>query len=423
MTEIPISLSDIRDAAKRLEGIARRTPLLYSDSLSVATGCKVYLKAENLQRTGSYKVRGAYNMIAQMKSEKRSRGVIAASAGNHAQGVALAAAEFGIQKQTTIVMPRNRPKIKYNNTKHFGVEILDTDPDFDAAKRHAKELADASDRELIPPFDNWQVIAGQGTIALEIFEDLGFAPDTIIAGVGGGGLISGIAIAARESMPQTEIFGVQSSTAASMRAALRNGSPIEIPIATIADGMRVKEAGVRTHGVVEKLLGEEHLIDIYDPNIAKTIKHLAEKDHLVAEGAGATPVTALIEQSELPPEKRALALTPGSVVVAVITGGNIDPKLLRGYLAWASREEVQLLELRVPISDTPGKLSELLKHFAELNIAELDVCRWHPGDPTDPDKSAVIDLVVEVDEKKDERQTILQKLRDAKIPHQVGNWS
>ncbi|XWX02743.1 threonine/serine dehydratase [Aggregatilineales bacterium SYSU G02658] len=297
---LPIAADDIFLAAERLEGVIYRTPLLKSESLSKLYDLNVTLKLENTQKTGSFKLRGAYNTIASLSSAERERGLIAASSGNHAQGVAYAAQMFGLQGRTTIYMPRSAPQTKRENTLRYGVNIELVDGTYDDAARAAHAAAAASGATYIEPYNDPRIIAGQGTIGLEIMQD---APqtDVILVPVGGGGLIAGIALAAHTLRPRVRVIGVQAHYA-------RPTGP------TIADGIRVAQPGDLPTQIIERYV--EQLVHVDEAAAAEAVLALANYTRLLVEGSGAVGLAAIMTG--------AVAFAPATNVVIVLSGGNID---------------------------------------------------------------------------------------------------
>ncbi|ACY96643.1 MULTISPECIES: threonine ammonia-lyase [Thermomonospora] len=349
----------VEEARELLRGVVTETPLLHSRALSQIVGGPVLLKCENLQRTGSFKARGAYVRIARLTEAERSRGVVAASAGNHAQGVALAASLLGCK--ATVFMPQGAPLPKIAATRSYGAEVLFPGPGVDECLSAARRHADAHGAVLIHPFDHPDVIAGQGTIALEI---LRARPDvrTIVTAVGGGGLISGLAVAAKAARPDIKIIGVQAKRAAAFPPSLAAGRPVRIrPGPTMADGIAVGSPGELTFALVRELV--DAVVTVTEESISQALLLCLERAKQVVEPAGAAGVAAILEHS--------YAFEPP--VVAVLSGGNIDPlllsKVLRHGLAGAGR----YLVVRVRLPDRPGALVTLLSELAELGANVLDV--------------------------------------------------
>lgn len=354
-----LSLEDVLAAQERIEGTCVHTPLIYSDNLSNNYHNKVYLKPENLQITGAFKLRGAFNKIKKLSDEEKERGLIAASAGNHAQGVAYSGYVLGIK--TTIVMPKTTPLIKVQATKNWGAEVVLAGEVFDEANDEARRLEKEHGYTFIHPFDDLDVIAGQGTIALEILEDLP-KTDIILVPVGGGGLISGIAVAAKSISPHIKVIGVEAVGAMGMKQSLIAGHPITLTSAdSIADGANVKTVGSNTYPIVEKYVDE--IITINDEALAEAIFLLVEKHKIVAEATGALPVAAL----------RKLNVT-GKNVVSVISGGNIDILTMSSILDRGLYSHGRLFCFSVKLKDTPGQLVKIAQILAELgaNVVKLD---------------------------------------------------
>ncbi|WP_117209837.1 threonine ammonia-lyase [Allorhizocola rhizosphaerae] len=354
-----ISLSDVEAARELLQGVIRSTPLEPCRPLTAKLGGPAWLKCENLQRAGSYKVRGAYVRIARLSDEERARGVVAASAGNHAQGVALAAGLT--HTKATVFMPINAPLPKVAATKGYGAAVELSGSTVDEALVAAQEFADRTGAVFIHPFDHPDVIAGQGTVALEILEQ---CPDvgTIITAIGGGGLISGMAVAAKALKPDVHIVGVQAAGAAAVPPSLRAGAPVRIKnISTIADGIAVGRPGDLTFAHISKLVDE--VVTVTDEEIARALLMLLERGKLVAEPAGSVGVAALL----------AGAAHISKPVVAVVSGGNIDPLLLLRVIERGLSAAGRYLHVTVRCSDRPGSLAELLTQIASQRANVLDV--------------------------------------------------
>jgi threonine dehydratase len=346
MSELPVDAGDVTRAAAAIAGAITKTPLVPAPSLSEAAGCEVWLKLETQHPTGSFKERGALNKLLALNANERGAGVVAMSAGNHAQGVAYHARRLGIP--ATIVMPEGTPFTKIDRTEGLGATVVLEGDSLVAARRAADALA--RERGLVPvhPYDDPTVIAGQGTIALEMLADQP-ALDTLIVPIGGGGLISGIAVAAKALRPEIEIIGVQSALYPAMVEVL-SGRPADIgtAAATLAEGIAVKEPGLLTRQIVAALVADIVLAD--DPAIEAAIEHLVDREKLVVEGAGAAGVAALLGNSERFRGKR---------VGIVITGGNIDARLLASVLMRGLVREGCLVRLRSELPDVPGALARL----------------------------------------------------------------
>ena len=346
MTALPVSIGDVRRAATAIDAAIAKTPLAAAPALSDATGCEVWLKLETQHPTGSFKERGALNKLLTLSPAERAAGVVAMSAGNHAQGVAYHARRLGIP--ATIVMPEGTPFTKIDRTEALGATVMLRGDNLTAAREATEALA--RDNGLVPvhPYDDPAVIAGQGTIGLELLAD-NPGLDTLIVPIGGGGLISGIATAAKALQPAIEIIGVQSALYPSMADALAGKAPNAAPAgATLAEGIAVKEPGVLTRHIVAALVADILLAN--DTQIEAAIEHLIDREKLVAEGAGAAGVAALLANAER---------FRGKSVGIVITGGNIDARLLASVLMRGLVREGCLVRLRSELPDVPGALARL----------------------------------------------------------------
>ncbi len=354
-----VTLEQVRQAARRTEGVIQRTPLEGSRAISELVGAEVLLKCENLQRTGSFKLRGAYNRIAQLSDDERRRGVVCASAGNHAQGVALAASLQGVR--STVFMPVEAPLPKLDATLSYGAEVRSEGSTFDDAMAAAHTFTADSGSVFVHPFDHPDIIAGQGTLGLEVLEQ---APDvdTVVVCVGGGGLISGMAVALRALSPDTRIVGVQAEGCASFAASLAAGSPQELPTSsTIADGIAVKRPGELTLAHVDQLVDE--IVTVSDDELARAIVLLVERAKLVVEPAGAAAVAALL----------AGRIEPTGQTVATLSGGNIDPLVLQHLVTGGLATEGRFASLRTRVADAPGALSRLLALVADARANVVGV--------------------------------------------------
>ena len=306
-----VTLDDIQQARTVLDGVAEHTRLIYSHTLSRLLGGHIYLKPELFQHTGSFKLRGAWFRIANLTAEQRKRGVITASAGNHAQGVAVAAS--GANIPAIVVMPATAPRAKAEATRGYGADVILHGQTYNDAFQHASALALEHGRTMIPAFDDPHVIAGQGTVGLEILEDLP-AVDDIVVPVGGGGLISGIAVAARAVKPSVRVIGVQAAGAPSLVSALEAGRPVELTsVQTIADGIAVKRTGDLPFRIIKELV--DRVVAVADEDILRAMVLLIERSKIVVEGAGAAPLAAALS-GQLPVQ--------GRKVVLVLSGGNVD---------------------------------------------------------------------------------------------------
>jgi threonine dehydratase len=363
-----ITIADIRAARTTVGDSVFLSPCAYSETFSRLTGNKIYFKLENLQMTGSFKERGAVNKLLSLTPEERRRGVITASAGNHAQGVAYHATRLGIRSK--ICMPAGTPLIKISSTRSYGAEVVLYGNNFDDACEEAERLRIAESLIFVHPFDDDAIIAGQGTIGLELLEQ---QPDleALIAPVGGGGLIGGIACAMKETNPSVRIVGVQTSRIPSMKAALAADAPVTLaPAATIGDGIAVRRAGDRTLPLVEKYVDE--IVTVDEEEIANAILLLLEREKTVAEGAGATPVAALLNH------KTSLK---GLRTAVVISGGNIDVNFLSRIIERGLVKDGRLVRLRLRALDQPAQLHKVLGLIAECTANVMDIVhdRAHYG--------------------------------------------
>jgi threonine dehydratase len=354
-----VSLADVEQARSRLTGVTRLTPLETCRPLTAALGGPTWLKCENLQRAGSFKIRGAYVRISRLSEAERRRGVVAASAGNHAQGVALAARLTGTA--ATVYMPVGAPLPKIAATRGYGATVELVGDTVDEALAAAQQHAERTGAVFIHPFDHPDVIAGQGTIALEILEQ---CPDvaTIVTGVGGGGLVSGIAVAAKAARPDVRVIGVQAAGAAAFPPSLRAGRPVRLPsYATIADGIAVGRPGDLTYAHVSKVVDE--IVTVTDEDISRALLMLLERIKLVVEPAGGVAVAALLAGVVRAP-------TP---VVAVLSGGNVDPLLMLRVIEHGLAAASRFLRFTVRCVDRPGRLAALLAQIAEHGANVVDV--------------------------------------------------
>jgi threonine dehydratase len=353
-----VSLDDIRAAAARIAGAVERTPCLASRTLSRLTGAEVFLKFENLQFTASFKERGALNKLLSLSQAERARGVIAMSAGNHAQGVAYHAARLGVR--AVIVMPRGTPNSKVKNTLVHGAELVLEGDTLADASRHAHERAAREGLVFVHPYDDPLVVAGQGTIALEMLEavpDL----DCLVVPVGGGGLISGMAVAAKALAPSLKVFGVESRNYCAMYQRL-NGMAVSVGGDTIAEGIAVRDVGGLALSIVEEQV--EDILLVQEEAIERAIVALIEIEKTVAEGAGAAGLAALLEHP---------ARFAGKRVGVPITGGNIDSRVLASVLMRGLVRDGRLARLRVTMPDVSGSLAKVAALIGEAggNIVEV----------------------------------------------------
>ena len=351
MKDKAVTLDDVKKAQQVLADVAYKTSLVYNTTLSERTGNDVYLKMENLQRTGSFKLRGAYNCIAGLSEAARGKGEIAASAGNHAQGVAFAAKTYGIP--CTIAMPVHAPLSKVTATRHYGAQVVLHGDVFDEAYEEAKRRQTESGATFIHPFNDAAVIAGQGTIGLEILADLPDV-DKVVVPIGGGGLIAGVAVAIKSLKPEVKIIGVQTQNMPSMAQSLAQGRPVTVNgTPTIADGIAVKTPGDLTFDLVQRYVDDVVTVD--EDEIAGAILFLLERAKAVAEGAGATPVAAV---------QHRLAKNARAKVVALISGGNIDVNMTARIIDKGLVKTGRKSFLTTIIPDKPGTLWRLLQLIA-----------------------------------------------------------
>lgn len=359
-TPLAVSLADVEDAAERIRGQVDRTPLSPSPLFSERCGCKVTFKLESLQMTGSYKERGALNFLSQLSPELRARGVVAASAGNHAQGVAHHAQRLGID--ATIVMPEGTPLIKVRRTRLFGGRVVLHGSGLTESLEHARLLCDTEGRTFIPPFDHPHIIAGQGTVGLELLEQLPYL-DAVVVPIGGGGLLAGMAVAIKEVNPRVKLYGVETAAVPKMKAAVEHGAPTTIPGApTLADGIAVRRAGDLTYPIIDRYVDD--IFTVNEAEIADAILQLLEDEKVVAEGAGAVAVAAMLQRPAALASRR---------VACLITGGNIDVNLLsliieRGLVAQGRR-----VRMTVTTIDRPGGLSRLTDLVAKMSANVLQI--------------------------------------------------
>ena len=350
-----LTLRQIEEAAKTLEDIVVKTPFSYAPILSEMSGCDVYLKKENLQTTGAFKLRGAFNRIARLDDDERNGGVVAASAGNHAQGVAFSAAHFGIK--AIIFMPESTPLTKVNGVKRFGAEVILAGGSYDEAYAIAKEFAQKNDMTFIHPFEDDAVIAGQGTIALEILESCREL-DAVIVPVGGGGLISGIALAIKELRPEIEVIGVSASGAPAMKNSYELKKAIDTTsVRTIADGIAVRDTSQKTLDLILRYV--DRFISVDDEEIASAMLFLLERQKLVVEGAGAVGIAALMHDK--------LEHLKGKKAAVVLSGGNVDVTLLSVIIEKGMIKSHRKMKLVVTLVDKPGSLMHLTELLTQLN--------------------------------------------------------
>ena len=356
-----VTLHDIRDAQKRIHHLINLTPCDFSKSASDKSGTQIYLKLENSQRTGSFKMRGAANKISQLTNEEKKRGVIACSAGNHAQGVALSSTLNNVK--SVIVMPENAPLAKVEATKNYGAEVVLHGQSFDDAKELAFKLAEEKKYVFVHPFEDEKVIAGQGTIGLEILDQVKDL-DSIVVPIGGGGLISGIALAVKNINPNIKIFGVQSGLVDTMVQLFRTNSykPVESYISTLADGIAVKQPSQNMFShFISKYVDD--VATVSEGEIAEAIVFLLERAKTVAEGSGAAALASVLTNK----------FKLGKKSCVLVCGGNIDLNIISSVIQRGQIQRGRLCELSVVVPDIPGSLSQLTKILADFRANILQV--------------------------------------------------
>lgn len=358
---------DIKEAYSIVREVAHHTPLDRSNTFSRMTGGEVYLKLECLQRTGSFKIRGAYYAISKLKDRIKAKGCVAASAGNHAQGVAYAASSAGVK--ATIVMPEFSPAAKIQATLGYGAELVLHGRTYDEAVKKASELCEEKKSVFIHSFDDPRIIAGQGTIGLEMLEDMPEL-DVVVVPVGGGGLISGVAIALKNTNPNVKIYGVQASGAPSMARSLKEGKIVELPtVDTIADGIAIKQPSDLTFNITKELIDDIVVVD--DDEIAHAIFMLLERCKQVVEPAGAVGLAALLSGK---------INVKGKKVGAILSGGNIDMSLLARIIETSLYQESRFVKISGLLPDKPGMLRDVLTIVAKAraNVITIEHDRINP---------------------------------------------
>lgn len=374
-----VTLKDIEAAAKAIEGKVERTPLRFSRTLSEITGAQVWIKFENLQFTASFKERGALNKLLSLSNSEKAAGVIAMSAGNHAQGVAYHANRLGIP--STIVMPKGTPFVKIEHTRNFGAKVIIEGDTLADAERHSREIEKREKLTYVHPFDDEKVIAGQGTIGLEIMEDLADF-DAIVIPVGGGGLSAGIATAIKARRPAVAVYGVEPELYPSLSAELR-GEEAKVGGATIAEGIAVKKVGRITSEILRRLM--EKVILVSEDQLERAVTLFATVEKTVAEGAGAAGLAALLAEPQL---------FKGRKVVLVLCGGNIDTRLLASVLTRSLVREKRITSVRIIGNDQPGLLAKVSTVIGDNggNIIEVAHNRMALDVPA---KGAEFDITIE----------------------------
>lgn len=392
-------LSSFVKARENLKGIVRESPLFYSSTFSKITGNNIYFKSENKQKTGSFKLRGAYNKIASLTKEERARGVVASSAGNHAQGVAYAASRFGIE--STIVMPMTAPLAKIQATLGYGSNVVKFGEVYDECYNKAMEIKVEKGATFVHPFNDNDVIAGQGTIALEILEALP-QTDIIIVPIGGGGLISGIAAVAKQIKPEVTIIGVEPEIIASSKASLDSGKIVTLPgVKSLADGISVKTTGDVCFNYIKKYVDE--IVTVTEDEIAYSIFMLMERSKLVAEGAGAVPLAALLANKIAHSNKN---------IVAMISGGNIDMALVSKII----ERQLVLLKRRICFSvEIKDKVGQLGCFITELGALGANIIKVRQEKTWEEKGLEYADVIFEIEtESKEHSIYILETLEKNK---------
>lgn len=391
----PVTLAQIEDARERLRGTALVTPMEGSRWLSSLTDTDVYLKCENLQRAGSFKIRGAYLRISKLTSEERARGVVAASAGNHAQGVALAANLLGIT--ATVFMPYGAPIPKENATRAYGAEVRFTGHTIDEALVQARAFADETGAILIHPFDHVDIVVGQGTCGLEILDQVP-SVKTILVPVGGGGLIAGIATAVKAVRPDVVVVGIQAESAAAYPQSLRSGRPVPLEsMATMADGIAVGCPGDVPFAAIQQHVDEIRTVS--EESLSTALLALMERAKVLVEPAGAAAVAALLDTPH--------AFT--GPVVAVLSGGNIDPLLLMRVIRHGMAAQGRYLSIRCRIPDRPGGLARLLGELSAVDANVLDVVHERTSETLPLDQ---VEVVLQLEMRGQEHRELLLKALD-----------
>ena len=398
MTDVPRpTLADVELAAVRLDGVIRDLPLAGARWLADLVGGPVMLVTENLQRAGSFKIRGAYNQIAQLSEAERQRGVVAASAGNHAQGVAVAGQLLGVK--VTVFMPDGATIPKVEATKGYDADVYFAGPTIDTALDAAREFSERTGAVLIHPFDHADVVAGQGTLGLEIIAKM---PDvkTVVVCTGGGGLLAGVALAIKSTRPDIRVVGVQAEQGAAYPASLKAGTPIALTtMNTMADGIAVGRPGAVPFAIVDDLVDE--IVTVSEGEIARAVLMLLERAKLLVEPAGAAATAAVLARpSDFEPP-----------IAVVVSGGNVDSLLLMRIIRFGMAAAGRFLTVRVRVLDRPGSLARLLETVrnSNANVVEVEHNRFDPGLSVDE-----VDIVVQVETRgPEQRDALLGQLIEA----------
>lgn len=361
----------VQEAHKRIRSIVHKTPLIHSNIFSQLSGCEVHLKFEQLQKTGSFKIRGAYNKIMTLTDEEKQKGVIASSAGNHAQGVALAATKANMP--ATIVMPEGAPLAKIQATRGYGADVILHGQVFDEAFQKAKEIQADTNATFIHAFDDLDVIAGQGTIGIEIMEEMPDV-DAVLIPVGGGGLISGIAATIKETNPSIQIIGVEAAGAASMYSSLKAKKKTTLKeISTIADGIALKEPGALNYEFAEKYVDD--LITVSDEDIARTMLILLERTKQMVEPSGAASLASLIMKGNPTVRER----FSGKKIIAILSGGNVDVNFISMIIEQGLMEAGRYLRFLTSVPDRPGNLQKVIAILASEKTNIISVEHFRVG--------------------------------------------
>jgi threonine dehydratase len=399
-TTLPVTLDDVRAAREVLEGVVRPTPMEFSRALSERVGGPVFLKCENLQRAGSFKIRGAYTRMSRLTDEEKARGVVAASAGNHAQGVALAAQLLGLR--STVFMPTGAPIPKLLATRGYGAHVELTGLTVDEALVAARRFSEETGAVLIHPFDHADIVAGQGTVGLEILEE---CPDvrTVVVCTGGGGLLGGIATAIKSQRPDVRVIGVQAEHAAAYPASIAAGHPVPLAkMTTMADGIAVGCPGEVPYALVRELVDD--VCTVSEESLSKALLFLIERAKLVVEPAGAAGVAALLSD----------ATAVEAPVAVVLSGGNIDPLLLLRVLRHGMAAAGRYLQFRLRVPDRPGSLAALLAVLADVDANVLEIEHVRTGAQLHVDE---VEIALQLETKgHDHCEQVVATLREAGYP-------